>query len=95
MPKVRFVKDKPPIQVERGDNLMRSLLNAKLPVASSCHGQGVCSKCKVQVIEGAKNLTPESRLEVDLKIRNGIGSVWRISCQTSILDDVTIDTPYW
>ena len=74
---------------------MEALLAQKIPVASSCLGKGVCSKCRIIIVDGAKHLSPETPLEVEIRSRNKISEGSRISCQTRILGDVVIDTPYW
>ena len=78
-----------------GANLMKALLQAGLPVASSCDGDGVCAKCKIVIVEGAENLSAENETEIFLKETNNIPNHSRISCQTEILGDVVIDTTYW
>ncbi len=54
----------PSLKVAKGSNLMKSLLEAGLPVASSCDGDGVCAKCRIQIVEGAENLSSENDVEV-------------------------------
>ena len=49
MPKLNLPQKNRTIDVEVGANLMNALLNAGLPVASSCQGEGICSMCKVKV----------------------------------------------
>lgn len=95
MPVIRFVKNIPEIQVEAGAILMDALLAAGLPVASSCHGDGVCAKCRVEVLAGAENLSQIEPLEQTLIDRNRLPKTKRISCQARVLGDVTIDTAYW
>jgi ferredoxin, 2Fe-2S len=95
MPKIRFIKDRPEIEVHAGANLMQALLNSGLPVASSCHGDGVCSKCRIKIISGMQNLSTPNDTELILKEQNNIGKEFRISCQTEVLDDVTVDAGYW
>ena len=95
MPKIRFTKNYPEIEVSAGANLMRALLDAGLPVASSCHGDGVCAKCRILVIEGSENLSRPNAVEVLLRDRLRIPSGTRISCQTEVLGDIRIDTSYW
>ena len=95
MPYIRFVKNLPEIAVESGAVLMQSLTAARLPVASSCHGDGVCSKCRVRIVAGAENLSQIGPLEQTLIDRNRISKEYRISCQTRVLGDVTVDTGYW
>jgi 2Fe-2S ferredoxin len=95
MPTIRFAKNIPPVQVELGALLMESLLKAGLPVASSCHGDGVCAKCRIQIVEGMENLSPIGAIEEILRERNKIPRGLRISCQTQVLGDVTVDASYW
>lgn len=95
MPLIRFVKDRPPLTVAPGANLMKSLLEAGLPVASSCQGDGICAKCRIQVIEGAENLSQINPREQILRDRLRIAREFRISCQTLVLGDVTVDATYW
>lgn len=95
MPKIKFIKAKPEIEVLAGANLMQSLLAAGVPVASSCNGDGVCSKCRVKIIEGQKNLSVINDTEMILMDQNSLGKEFRISCQAEVLGDVTVDTSYW
>ena len=95
MPTINFVKNLPALEVERGSVLMPQLLNAGLPVASSCHGDGVCAKCRVHVVAGRENLSPLESLEQILRERNRLAPDVRISCQVKVLGDITIDTSYW
>lgn len=95
------VPNKPVIEVEDGANLMQSLLSSGRPVASSCYGKGICSKCRVNVIAGAENLSKPNALEKKLRenlkdTRQALSETERLSCQTRILkDEVTISTSYW
>jgi 2Fe-2S ferredoxin len=95
MPVIHFKKNKPPIEVASGANLMRSLLNAGMPVASSCNSDGVCAKCGIRVVEGMENLSEPNATEIFLKEKNNIRKEFRISCQTQVLGDVVIDAGYW
>lgn len=95
MPLISFKKNRSPLFVSQGTNLMKSLLEAGLPVASSCDGEGVCAKCRILVLEGAEHLSAETDLEQFLKEKNKIPDHIRISCQTRVLGDITIDASYW
>ncbi|RYZ72061.1 MAG: (2Fe-2S)-binding protein [Proteobacteria bacterium] len=103
MPKISFTKPRPSatqtggstLEVEAGTNLMEALLAAGLPVASSCRGDGVCAKCRIEIVEGAKNLSPETELETFLRERHSIPKNQRVSCQTQIQGDITVTTSYW
>ena len=95
MPLISFQKGHAPIFCEVGENLMAVLRRNKIPVASSCQGDGVCGKCKVQVYSNEKMLSPPNETEVFLCERDKLKSNERISCQTQVLKDVLIDTTYW
>lgn len=95
MPTIRFAKSDKEIVVDHNDNLMFALLASNMPVASSCQGEAVCGKCRVQIIEGAENLNEKNAGEVWLAEHNNLEKNERISCQTQILGDIKIDTKYW
>lgn len=95
MPTIRFVKNYPDLQVETGAVLMKELLKAGLPVASSCHGDGICGKCRIQIVRGSENLSKINALETLVRERLKVPREYRISCQTQVLGDITIDTSYW
>lgn len=96
MPEIRFAKPgRNPIQVSFGDNLMKALLAASVPVASSCHGDGVCAKCRIQIVDGMSSLSSPNETEVFLKEKFSMPTQMRISCQTQVQGDITIDASYW
>lgn len=95
MPVIRFSKNHPPIEVSLGANLMESLLEAGLPVASSCHGDGICARCRIEIVNGWENLSPINETESILRSRHRIQKPLRISCQTEVLGDITVDASYW
>lgn len=74
---------------------MRSLLEAHLPVASSCHGDGICAKCRIVIIEGMDHLSPINTTEELLRDRLRIPRDVRISCQTQVFGDIVVDATYW
>ena len=74
---------------------MKALLDASIPVASSCKGDGVCAKCRIEVIEGPNHLSTPNERELFLKERHSVPKNQRISCQTLVLGDITVDASYW
>ena len=95
MPWIHFVKNIQAFEVEDGANLMHSLLEKGIPVASSCGGDGICAKCKVEIVEGESNIAKEEIKETILKDRLRIPKKFRLSCQVKIHGDIKVDTPYW
>ena len=80
------------LDVEAGSNLMQVLLQAGLPVASSCDGDGICSMCRAKI---SGDVNPPELYEVDSLKRNKCEEGDRLSCQISITQDITVQTKYW
>ncbi len=95
MPKIRFARKFPDLEVESGTLLMEALLKAGFPVASSCHGDGICGKCRIQILEGVENLSKINEVEQLVRDRIGIAKEYRISCQSRVMGEILIDTSYW
>ena len=96
MPTISFAKkNRDALDVPMGANLMRALLAAGLPVASSCNGDGVCAKCRVTISSGGPGLTKPTALEIKLTATSGLRADERISCQVRVRSDVEIDASYW
>lgn len=95
MPFIQFIKDKKPIFIEEGSNLMKALLDAGLPVASSCGGDGICGKCRITILAGMEHLSLPSGQEEFLSKKMNLKSNERISCQVKIKGDVILDATYW
>lgn len=74
---------------------MQSLLAHGLPVASSCRGDGICAKCRIEIVAGKHHLSLENEREAFLRDRHSIPGTERISCQAWVFGDVTIDASYW
>jgi 2Fe-2S ferredoxin len=73
------------------DSLLTQLKKAGKKIKSSCGGCATCGDCVVVVKSGELNLSPQSFEEVRL-----LGNVFhitkeRLSCQTRITGDITLD----
>lgn len=95
MPLISIPKLQKVLQVEAGANLMDALLRAGLPVASSCDGEGVCSKCRIRILQGSENLSARNEVEIFLMEKSKFTDDFRISCQTHISGDITVEATYW
>lgn len=83
------------LEVSENSNLMKSLLEASIPVASSCGGDGICRKCKVKVLEGLSNLSSPTQLEKSWIEKDQMQGNERLSCQALVLGNIKVDTDYW
>lgn len=86
LPQVNKVLICPP-----GKNLMDLLIENGLPVASSCLGDGICSKCVVDC-DPQGSLT---ELEIKTLTKNKRPLDQRLSCQLFVDQDLTVTTSYW
>lgn len=92
MPKITVPQKQMSFEVESGTNLMSALMQAGLPVASSCQGDAVCSMCRV-VVEGVTK-APD-KIEHECLVRNKALPDERLSCQIAVVEDLTVQTKYW
>jgi ferredoxin len=95
MPVVRFEPDRGEAEVESGTLLLDAARDAGLPVAQSCGGFAICSWCRMQVLDGADNLSAIEPAEARLIKRESFAPNERASCQAEIIGDVTVTTRYW
>jgi ferredoxin len=95
MPRVTFLPSGRAFEIGRGGSLFRAVLRARLPLARSCRGVGVCGLCNVRVVAGEAALSAATAAEVALVAREGLGGGQRIACLARVLGDVTIATGYW
>jgi 2Fe-2S ferredoxin len=97
MPLLRIPKRKLSLQVDAGANLMNALLELGLPVASSCKGDGVCTKCKLEVKnpDGALFLKNISKDEIFHQGKGNLAPHLRLSCQVRVEEDLEVDASYW
>lgn len=93
---IKFTKShRVPVMADLGTNLMSVLLENGVPVASSCNGDGVCAKCRIQIKSGAENLSQPNETELHLQDRESLKAGTRFSCQALVMGEIEIDTPYW
>jgi ferredoxin len=74
---------------------MRAVLRARLPLARSCRGVGICAACRVRVLDGADGLAPPGPVEQALAAREPLRPGERYACLARVWGNVTITTTYW
>ena len=79
------------IEVAEGENLLQALTDKGFYIKSSCGGNASCSDCVIKVVSGEDNL--ESPTFDEIKFLGNVFHITkeRISCQTKLCGDVTID----
>lgn len=91
MPKITVMPYGREIEVNHGDNLRTSLISNEFEVKSPCGGCASCGQCIVVVKDNYASLN-----DISFEEKQIIGNVFhitqeRLSCQTTVLGDVTID----
>jgi ferredoxin len=95
MPKVTFQPSGLVIEVPEGTTLFQCAKRAGLPIAASCDEVFVCGKCNLKVLEGEKNLSPQTGKEKVLLKSQGRSESDRVSCVTLVLGNCTVCASYW
>ena len=84
------------IEMEVGDDLRSALLENDVQLYAdnflaehvlNCHGKGLCTTCRVEVVENEEAVSDQGPLE-----RLRIGSKQRLACQMRVYQDITIRT---
>jgi 2Fe-2S ferredoxin len=91
MPSISIPQKNKILTAEIGKNLMDLLIENNLPVASSCHGEGICSKCLVTISPTGTH----SEIELKTLPRNNLDLSKRLCCQVFINEDLIVKTTYW
>ena len=95
MPRVTFLPSGRSFEVRAGGSLFRAALRARLPLARSCRGVGVCGLCHVRVVGAAEGLAPPTDAELALWARAAVPAGERLACLARVVGDVAVTTSYW
>ena len=58
--------------------------NMKKPIGSGCNDSS-CATCRIEVLEGAENLSPQDEREIATLKENGHPETMRLACRVSIM----------
>ena len=75
------------LDVTPGSNLMGTLAQEDIFLASACGGKANCGQCKVQVEEGGGEILPT---EKGFFNRKQVKDKWRLGCQVKVKEDLKI-----
>src|SRR3982074_406990 len=87
---VRYLPFDRTTRVPPGTTLFSAAHWIGLPIDSTCGGRGTCGKCKVQVRQGAAEITTADRKQLRA---DELETGWRLSCQAKVYDDTTVTVP--
>jgi uncharacterized 2Fe-2S/4Fe-4S cluster protein (DUF4445 family) len=86
MPTVTFIDAEKSAQFEEGKILLRAVNEMGIKISQVCGGDGACGTCRVEVIEGWDNLTPQTPDEIYKELE----APYRLSCQSKLKGDVVL-----
>ena len=84
-------KDRTVDVAEPSRSLLEVSIAARIPHWCECGGNGRCTTCRVKVIAGADNLSPQTPVERRMADLYGWDSDTRLACQTRLLGNATIE----
>ena len=85
---ISFLPDDITVRVNPGENLLTAAALAGVYIPASCGGDGVCRKCKVELVDGELQSQKTSSFSQD-EISKGT----QLACISTIVSDVTIRIP--
>ena len=78
-----FINEKR-VPAQSGQTVLAASLKSGLPHQHTCGGKGLCSTCRVLVIEGGEHLTPCTPAEEKLATKMHIPGGVRLACQARV-----------
>lgn len=92
---VRCEPSKREIVVVHDSNLMDAILQTGLGLGQSCDGIALCGFCRVQIVEGADNLSAMENEERKVLAAMHAAADERLACCATVEGPVTVTTTYW
>ena len=89
---VRFLPSGREAFVPAGTYLTTAAVRAGVEIIHDCDGQGVCSTCRVQVVEGSDAVGPPDARERH-QLGAAIASGWRLCCLVVLSGDCVVRVP--
>ncbi len=97
MARIVFRRRGPTVAIDApvGQQLLAAAIEAGLPLANACGGEGVCKACRVEVLAGGERLSPVGHREQTALGAARAAPHERLACEARVLGDVTVTTSYW
>lgn len=86
MPRVTFVDLIRSMEAPAGKTILQCALDMGITISHVCGGDGACGTCRIEIVEGADQVTPPTIDEIVKEIEEP----HRLSCQTKVLGDVKV-----
>jgi uncharacterized 2Fe-2S/4Fe-4S cluster protein (DUF4445 family) len=86
MPRVVFVDEGKAAEFPSDKTLLSCAIEMGIRISHVCGGDGACGTCRVEVVDGADNLTQPTPDETYKEIE----PPYRLSCQSKLRGDVIV-----
>ena len=90
MPKIDFLPDNKIFETEQGETILQTAARNGIPHVNACGGEGKCTTCRLLILEGIENCSPETETELSLKNKAHTTEEFRLACQTSVTGDIVV-----
>ena len=90
MPKINFLPDNKSFEIGLGQTILDTAIQNGIPHVNACGGEGKCTTCRLLVLDGVENCSPETEKEAALKAKVHTSDEFRLACQMTITSDVTV-----
>ena len=94
-PRVYFEGHDAPVDVPNGMTVLLAARRAGIELNHYCGGQCSCGTCRVEIIEGAHNLSSPQGMEPAVLGSSRAGAGDRLACQAQVLGTVRVKVPTW
>ncbi|MGB9627862.1 MAG: ASKHA domain-containing protein [Thermodesulfobacteriota bacterium] len=88
--RILFLPDLKEIEIEEGASLLEAAKRAGIYIQSLCGGEGVCGKCRLQVVQGKSKIDPSF---ISFFTKGEIEKGYVLACQTPIKEDLKVVVP--
>ena len=86
MPRLIFIDEGKEADYPEGKRLLDCAMEMGVKVSHVCGGDGACGTCRIEVISGWDNLTPQTPDEIYKELE----APYRLSCQSRLRGDVVV-----
>lgn len=91
MPKLTLIPEKQTIDIQEGTPLLEAVSNIPASIPYGCR-RGSCGTCRVEIMEGAENLNPQTDAEKSFFLQCAhVADNERLACQVTVHGDVTVN----
>jgi class 3 adenylate cyclase len=90
VPTVHYLPEGMTVEVRPGETLLDGARRAGVPHAAACGGEGLCSTCRVLVLDGGHHLSAPTDEERSISTPLGFGAEIRLACQSQASGSVTV-----